>query len=150
MITFSLSLLLLYSIHFIETAIDRKNVEKLFLGIVYLTASSGLIIFLLNVIYIDYGIWGILIPVFADLTRIFTERVRGLSEISKKWIILAGFALGLLLLSIDYGGIKFFGIVSIVFLVFSTSKLGKRWMKYFFYGFYPIHLVLIEAFAIML
>lgn len=101
-----------------------------------LTALTLLAFVLCMSIDVDYGFFGILLPVF---TSFFEDRPRRL----------AMFASSLLALSIDLisGGfiVQFWSLLSVPLLATYNGRPGKYRMKYFFYIFYPTHLVLLYA-----
>ena len=59
-------------------------------------------------------------------------------------------SVGLLLLALDRGGIQYYALLSIPLLLLYSGKRGKRKMKYFFYIFYPLHLVIIYGIAMLM
>ena len=85
---------------------------------------------------VDYGFFGILLPVF---TSVFEDRPRRLVM----------FTATLLALSIDLtsGGFiyQFWCLLAVPILAMYNGKPGRYRMKYFFYIFYPAHLVLLYA-----
>lgn len=85
---------------------------------------------------VDYGFFGILLPVF---TSVFEDRPRRLVM----------FTATLLALSIDLtsGGFiyQFWCLLAVPILAMYNGRPGKYRMKYFFYIFYPAHLVFLYA-----
>lgn len=137
LITFSISIILLCGIERVKRYFNGKILDKI-CGIIVIV---GLLIFIRNIttwIYIDYGFTGILLPIFAMLTgewKIGHER--------KSYNSLVGFSVGLLILSIQMGGIQYFSLLAIPLLLFYNGKRGKNNFKWLFYWFYPIHLAVI-------
>lgn len=82
----------------------------------------------------DYGFWGIITPVLIWLGRDKLER-------------LAALTIGLCLISAQLGGVQLFSLAVIVILLFYNGKRGKHSMKWFFYGYYPLHLVALYGIA---
>lgn len=84
--------------------------------------------------HIDYGIEGIILPLFAAMSR----------DKKKKLII---FAVGLAFVAERLYGFDtlpfLFAMIPAILLCFYNGEGGKRNMKYFFYLFYPLHLVAI-------
>ncbi|MGN1346188.1 MAG: TraX family protein [Eubacteriales bacterium] len=111
--------------------------DKLLSGAVcvLLTAASFVLCLLIDV---DYGFFGILLPVF---TSLFEDRPRRLVM----------FTAALLALCIDMTQsgfvIQFWSLLAVPLLAMYNGKPGKYRMKYFFYVFYPAHLVLLYALA---
>lgn len=83
---------------------------------------------------VDYGFWGVLLPVAVYMGK-------------SKWekLLLAGIVL--LLLALGSGSIQFYSLLSVVLLAFYNGKRGKGLGKYFFYVYYPLHLLIIQAIA---
>lgn len=145
LITFSLSLLILYSIKYLKDSWDKK-LNALVTGYLLVCASVTAACVLCNVIYIDYGFIGVLLPAFAEIfdTHTFSERKEG------KWIVLFGYAVGLLLLAIQMGDIQYYAMLSLPLLAARNKGYIKEKMKYFFYIFYPVHLMLIGGISTIL
>ena len=147
LVTFSLSLLLIYSLKLIKFTVfsDKcKNLEKILSLGLFLALLTG-IYFLDQKFDIDYGFAGILVSVFASL---FDFRGVDAPEFIKKldnhFVRIASFSVGLLLLAISAGGIQYYSLFAIILLLLYSGKRGKVNMKYFFYLFYPLHLVILE------
>lgn len=99
--------------------------------------------FLNTYIPVDYGMLGVLLPVFAELAGTRNgKRNRRFS--------MAGFAAGLLLLSIRMGGIQYFSLLTVPLLLSYNGRQGAADLKRFFYWFYPLHLATIGAIAMMI
>ena len=100
---------------------------------VFLIAASLLLSIFVDV---DYGFFGIMLPVF---TSVFEDRPRRLVM----------FTATLIALSIDlvHGGftVQFWCLLAVPLVAMYNGKPGKYRMKYFFYIFYPAHLVLLYA-----
>ena len=83
---------------------------------------------------IDYGIEGIILPLFAVMSR----------DKKKKLIL---FAVGLAFVAERLYGANsplfLFAMIPAVLLYFYNGEGGKRNLKYFFYLFYPVHLAVI-------
>lgn len=139
LITFSLSILLIYAVDY---ALKQKTIGA------WLLAGSGLVLiyfiteFLPQMMYrtdfaIDYGIWGVLLPLFVYL---------GHTKILK--LLLA--SIGLLLLGFAMGGIQWYSLGAILLLALYNGKRGKNNMKNLFYVYYPLHMVVIYAVSLIL
>ncbi len=77
---------------------------------------------------IDYGIFGVLLPVL-----IYIGRARPLAMT----------ALGLVLLGLSRGGIQWYGLLGLLPLALYSGQRGKYKLKYLFYIYYPAHLAII-------
>ena len=135
LITFSLSILLIYAL---DHAIQTRKFENWllfalsFLAIFFLAEALPLL--LEDTDYgVDYGIWGILTPVFVFL---------GMKKYQK--LLLAVIPLTCLCFM---GGLsmQWFSFAALLLLALYNGKRGKLKMKNLFYVYYPLHLVVIWA-----
>jgi len=79
---------------------------------------------------IDYGFYGVILPLLVYAGKTKQEKVFLLT-------------LGLLLLAPTVGEIQLYSLLSVPLIALYSGRRGKWRMKYFFYVFYPIHLVII-------
>ena len=86
---------------------------------------------------IDYGIWGVLVPVFAYIGK-------------NKCLHISFAAIPLTALAASHGGIQWFSLAALLLLVFYSGKRGKWKMKNLFYIYYPLHLVVIYAIRLII
>ena len=86
---------------------------------------------------VDYGFWGVLLPVAVYLGK-------------SKWEKLLLAAIVLLVLALGTGPIQFYSLLSLPLLALYNGKRGRGMGKYFFYIYYPAHLVAIQAIAYLL
>ena len=129
LVSFSLSIITIYI--FDKYLRDRKKA--------YLLAFIGIVAFnflLTNIIpglfpksgfIIDYGFFGIMLPVFV---------YAGKNKISK----LAGTAVAMAAIAVISGGIQWFSFGALILLYIYNGERGKRNLKYLFYIYYPLHL----------
>lgn len=138
LVTFSLSILLIYAIDFgREKGGISWAAALLVLGLA-LFACVILPRLLPGTDYgIDYGIWGVLLPVFAYL---------GTSRKDKFALTSAG----LILLNRSFGGLQWFSIAALIPLYLYNGTRGKRKLKYLFYIYYPAHLVVLYGLSLIL
>lgn len=134
LVTFSLSILTIYALDRLKAAPSVRN------GLIF-TAVIGAVYVLNQVLRIDYGFWGCMAPVFAAAlhnTKYDTLPAR-----------VAAFGVGLTLLSLSHGSIQSWCLLALPLLLCYSGKRGKHKLKYFFYLFYPAHLVLLEGIALL-
>lgn len=147
LITFSISILLIYLMDYFKKLIFDSSMNK---NLAITISANGMIIALLATFFfcefidVDYGFFGILAPVMANIVDF--RRIKNNELVSKydKFIYrLLLFFIALVLLSLDLGWIQYVCIFSISILAFYNQERGKYKLKYFFYIFYPLHLAIL-------
>ncbi len=132
LITFSLSVGLIY-------LYDSKGLSGLGIGIFGVfflcTVLPGL--FSGTDFDIDYGIWGVLLPVVIYEEKNPKEKLRN-------------FTIGLVLLALDYGGVQWFALATVPLLALYNGKRGTANIGKLFYFYYPVHLVVIQGLSMIL
>ena len=102
----------------------------------------------------DYGFWGVLIPVWASLPDYKEgEAPAFFAKLSGRWVKFACFTAGLLLLCISRGlfeNIQSFSLLALPLLALYNGQPGCKGLKYGFYIFYPAHLVVLWVIAAIL
>ena len=93
-------------------------------------ALVAAVAYLNEILTIDYGFWGCMLPVWVAAFPGVT-----------------GLTIGLIFLNMDIGGIQWYSMLSVLPLLCYNGTVGKRKMKYFFYIFYPLHLALLQGLA---
>lgn len=129
-ITYGLSLLLICSIeYFINKGKRRYIISPIVIICVILI---GCIEYILpySGFAIDYGLVGIMIPILVYFAETKKEKICFLF-------------LGLCCLSLIYKGVQFLSLLSIPLLCFYNGNRGNKKLKYFFYIYYPVHLIVI-------
>jgi hypothetical protein len=151
LVTFTLSIATIYALSYFKQCIfdDHPELSKCLL-------SGGLLIFSIWMLYhlnqqltIDYGFIGCMIPVIASVFDLQDTNIGRKYKWLNSYLLKVGMlALGLLWLAIDSGGIQMFSLLAIPLLLCYSEKRGTAKLKYFFYVFYPVHLVVLEGIAI--
>ena len=136
-VTFSLSILLVYAIDY---AREKKTAVSIFCLLCVMSAIYIIAEILPDVLKstdfeIDYGLWGIMLPVFVYLGGKKSEK-------------LVMFILGVTMVAIYYGGTQWFSLFAILPVACYNGKRGKHNIKYFFYLYYPLHLVAIYGLSL--
>ncbi len=138
MVTFALSVLLIFSIRNAERKKTKTAVALaglmlcavLFVGVALPEIIDGF--------RVDYGVFGILLPAFVYLAK-------------GKWGKLFATALGLLGVCITLGkAVQWFSFLSLVLLALYNSKRGKAKLKNLFYIYYPLHLGVIYVISYLI
>ena len=136
LITFSLSILVIYCLELWKA---QKSLPKQLAAGALLAAAVALVWGVNQVLEIDYGFWGCMLPVFPAI-------LRGTKEDSKRSRVLM-LAVGLLILALDCGGIQILSLVAVPVLLLYNEQRGRLKLKYFFYIFYPAHLAILQGIA---
>ncbi len=136
LVTFSLSIITIYAIDsFIKNKSVLKRILMALIVAIVLFAVYGLPT-LIKGFVIDYGIWGVSLPVILYFANNKKLRLALLIIFIGGW----GF----------YSAFKWWPLLSIPFIALYNGERGKAKMKYFFYIFYPLHLVIIYGIGILM
>lgn len=146
LITFSLSILIVFALQNLQKSFVTKDYSlksKIFSALLFAIAIA-LTVFM-NIQYtVDYGILGCVAPAFASLVFSFEGSPEFMKKVDLPFVRVLLFSIALVLLSIYWGGNQFYCLLAIPLLLLYSGKRGKLKMKYFFYAFYPAHLLLLE------
>lgn len=132
LITFSLSIAVIFSI---DNFKEKKNMPSFIsaactiAGVVFLSYIAPLI-FKSSGFKVDYGIWGVLIPVFVYFSPTKALKIFFMTLILVIRIFLVS-------------NLQLFALLAVPFLMLYNGKRGKMNMKYVFYVFYPAHLAIL-------
>jgi len=155
MVTFTLSLAVIYTLEFFKSAVfsaSAKTSKKL-LGALLFFGSIAAVCALSLVLDLDYGAEGALLPVFPALfttPKTDSNPPAIFERLDTKPFRIFATALGTLALAIADGGIQYLGLCAIPLLFLYSEQRGRLKMKYFFYIFYPAHLLLIYLISFIL
>ncbi len=135
LITFSLAILMIYALQNCR----QKKTPASFL----LFAGAVLAVYGLNqAAEIDYGFWGCMLPVFAALPQ-------G-TDFDRYPASVLCLGAGLILLAQSIGYPQIWSLAALPLLLCYNGKRGQANLKYFFYIFYPAHLVILEGIAMLM
>lgn len=134
LLTFSVSVLLIYALQAAHGT-QRQGLWSAVFAAGVLSAVG-----LDMLVTIDYGFWGIMIPVMVSFAH-----VRKFSRWAEVFLLGAG----LVFLGADFGGYQHYALLSLPFLLCYSGKRGTANMKYFFYIFYPVHLAVLQGIAML-
>lgn len=111
-----------------------------------LAALLAAVWLLCGVVTVDYGFAGVMLPLLAEVCSFGGQN--GKSRLRP----LPGFAVGLLVLAVSspMGGKQYAGLLALPLLSIPHEKRGWPGQKYFFYLYYPLHLMVIEGVAMIL
>lgn len=134
--TFSLAIVMIFMLQHLKT---KKNASSALLFI--LTVAM---VYLLNEkVTIDYGFWGCMTPVFASAAQ-------DVKKTHNHMTCVLTMTLCLIILARLNGGSQPYSMLSVPLLLLYSGKRGKLNMKYFFYIFYPVHLVILHGIAMLI
>ncbi len=153
LITFSIAILVIYSLELFKRCLFSKKCSaalKVTSGILFVSAVAGT--YLLNrYLTIDYGFFGCMLPVFASLFHIKSEGApQSLKKLDRNLTAVCSMATGILCLALVSAPRAYFSFFAVPLLLLYSGKRGRLKMKYFFYVFYPLHLVALEGVAMLL
>lgn len=155
LVNFCLSILLIYQVQGFKKALAQKKFLKAFLLLALFAASAaGVYGFIEFVLYVDYGFWGVLIPVWAALPDYKEgEAPACFKPLSNRPVKLLFFTVGLLCLCISRGlfeNIQSYSLLALPILALYNGQPGRKGFKYGFYLFYPAHLVVLWGISMLL
>ena len=153
LITFASSIALTFMLQEFKSALvsSEMGIAEIFVRGITVIAMAVAIFLFTKHFTVDYGFIGCITPVLASLCHAPKENA---PEPWKKLdclpLSIAGLAIGIILLAAIYGGYRAYALLSIPLLLLYSGKRGRLKMKYFFYIFYPAHLLLLEGAAMLL
>ena len=148
LVTFSLSICAVYSFQFFRDCFLCKGTGRRLMGVlVFVSCLAGLYVICL-LIDVNYGFCGVILPLLAELTASIPISSGNSSDnrdsLKRKNMALIGFSAGLVALSLRSSWhIQFFCLAALPLLLLYSGRRGTFSMKYFFYIFYPAHLIVI-------
>ena len=131
---------------------EKKADDKIFaamplLGTVALT-------FIIDFFFrVEYGFWGAMLPAVTSVFDFKNINVTAkLKKLDNHYVRLLCFVVGIVLMTIFSRSVlpKEYAFFAILPLLFYNEQRGKYKLKYFFYLFYPLHLVLLEGLYMLL
>ena len=132
LVTFTLSILLIYAC---DTG-SRPLTALALLGMAFVTVALPRLLPGTD-FAIDYGFFGVLVPVAAYLGKTHREK-------------LLFTASALVALAWSVGGIQWYSLAALLPLALYGGQRGKRRMKWLFYLYYPLHLAAIYGISLLL
>lgn len=146
-IPFSISIALCYLVDYIDKFFKEKKILIAVLLIV-LVVGALVILYLFNAnttyLFMNYGIFSIYLPFVIYILRKYIKYVH---------IFLSIIIICITMVLLHYFTIyqyQFYGMISCVFILLYNGKKGKLNLKYLFYIFYPLHMVILYAIAMFI
>ena len=147
LITFSLSIIIIYALQEFKRALftpGRPWGAQILYGVIFL-ATVAFAYFFSKKFEIDYGFEGIMVPVFASALHGVGENTpKLLKKLDNRYVHIAAMSIALAFLARKSAPVQWYSFLSLPILLLYTGKRGKANTKYFFYIFYPAHLVALE------
>lgn len=146
LVSFSLSIPMVYALQYLKSTIyGEKSVRRISLSVLFVVLSVGATIAVCLTLDVDYGIVGCFLPVFASILYAPDGANERVKVIDTPWTRVLTFSVGCVVLSIVKGGVQIFALFAIPVLLLYSGKRGKWNIKYLFYLFYPLHLVVLDV-----
>ena len=155
-ITFSLSILMIYALQYFKKQLFAKNWIMSAIAFTIFALSIACTYALNQVLDIDYGFWGSMMPVIVSLFHADPkdENQKFLQKIDciPLSVFMAAVAIVIIAINLHYTAFSLqeYAILSIPLLLMYSGERGKYKMKYFFYVFYPLHLVVLYGITLLL
>ena len=137
LVTFSLAVCVIYGVDSVNKGKKPVPMWKVVAVSIGIGAGCDFVCILLPKLvpgfYIDYGIWGVMLPVFVYFGR-------------RKWAWLTA---GLVLLALEFGGDQWLALGAVPLLMLYNGQRGKAKIGRLFYWYYPLHLVVIYGLSLI-
>jgi hypothetical protein len=146
-IHFSLSIIVIYLIDYIEEKIKNK---QLIFAIITTLATLLLLAYLYwfsenyNYLYSNYGIFAIIMPVVLYVIKKYLPNINHIVCVP---VICIFMYLMLLKIKFPY---QLYGMMSCLFIILYNGKKGKLNLKYLFYIFYPLHFIILYGIQMLI
>ena len=148
MVTFTLAVCMIYALDLLKEKMFSRSasaLEKL-ISLLVLPALIIAVRLLNDEFDIDYGFWGCMLPVFASLpVAPRKDPPAFFSVIDQIPFRVVSMGLGILMLYLEYGDVQGWAFLALPVLMLYSGKRGRLRTKYFFYFFYPLHLVVLQG-----
>lgn len=147
LVNFCLAILLIYQVQAFKKALAQgKNLVASLFFLLFGLSVVAVYGFIKHVFYVDYGFWGVLVPVWTVLPDYKEgEAPAWMAKISNRWVKFACFSVGLFLLCLFRGltNIQSYCLLALPLIALYNGRPGRKGLKYGFYIFYPAHLALL-------
>ena len=151
LVTFSLSILIIYAMQNAKKALFQND-KSAKISSVWLFCFTLVFAYAFTHIFsVDYGFIGVMMPVFASIPDFkdidAPQKVKAIDNLYVRILLMGILVFYLGLKSAPY---QHFALLSLPLLMLYSNKRGKLKLKYFFYVFYPVHLLALEGISMLL
>ena len=155
LITFSISILIIYALQYAKKCFfgeeAKTSKQVLASGLVLALVAASYV--LTRLVLVDYGFWGIMMPVFASLFDF--HRIPAPDSLKKLdclpvRVLCMMLAEVMLIITLPEPLFQLPALIAFVLLLLYNGEKGKANLKYFFYVFYPLHLGLLQGVVFLL
>ena len=155
LITFSISTLIIYAMQYAKKCFfekERKTADKIAAALLLAVLIAGAFT-LCQFVLVDYGFWGIMMPVFAAIFDF--HRAPAPVELQKLDCLPVKISCMLVaeifLIITHYAPLfQLPALLAFPLLLLYNGEKGKANLKYFFYIFYPLHLGFLQGLLFLL
>ncbi len=148
LLTFSLSTILIYLLQYAKRQAANQDVFRTVAAFALLAAAIGGVYCLTQEVYVQYRFFGVLAAPMMSLFDYSEDRSpRWMKRFDRLPIKLILLAIALVLQAWPTIGrtVQIYSLCAIPLLALYNGEAGNRRLKYGFYVFYPLHLIIIEC-----
>ena len=153
-LTFSISILLNSLLNFAKKLVlEDFKLYKLIIAVLMVSFAVLLLYYIYSEWHFEYRFSGMILPVIINL---FDFKSIPAPEFIKRTdchaVRMICLLFGLVYLSLDgnLGAIQFYCLFALPLIILYNGKPGTKKLKYVFYIFYPLHIIIIEGIAILI
>ncbi len=148
LVTFSCSIVMIYALQMFKASLTQGRVWRILLTLLLFAATVGGTCHVGSLIPMDYGVPGALLPVLLSaLDYIPGKTPACFRYVDRHPVRMGVFAVGILAVWLfrryKMGDIQIYGLLALLPMAFYNGQPGRRVFKYWFYIFFPAHLVVI-------